>query len=296
MEFDEYLNPIPLNQPQNTPPAPTPPQNEEKFLTKPIEPMKQPEASGPSVRESVKVQNKSSLPMWLMFIITISSLALLAFNQWQIDFSKGFDGTRSITVVGEGIAYAVPDVAKINFGVRTENRSLAASQKENADTIADIKNELTNLDITANDIQSINYTVNPNYNPRYITRSVLTGYTTYHFLQLTANKLELVDAIIQALGDMGATDISQVTFTINDPSDVKNEAREKALAEAQDIAEQLTGLSGATLGEILEINEEVGTPNNNPFKVFGVGGAGEPNIDAGMFSAKSKITITYQLE
>ena len=298
MEFDEYLNPVPNQQLQDTSPQPLSPieplpqtQPEEKFLSNSIKPPKE-QVSKPKI---IQTQPKSNLATWLMFVITISSLALLAFNQWQTTSTNFSNTNRNLTVVGEGIAYAVPDVAKINFGVSTEAKSLATSQKLNADTVANIKNELTNLEITSADIQSLNYTVNPNYDYRYVTRSVLTGYTTYHFLQITANQLDMVDALIQALGKLGATDINQVTFTINDPSDIKNEAREKALASAQDIAEQLAGLSGATLGEILEINEEIGIPNNNPYKILGAGGGGEPNIDAGMFSATSKVTITYSL-
>jgi uncharacterized protein YggE len=199
-------------------------------------------------------------------------------------------------VTGTGIAYSVPDVAKIDFGVRSTSRNLADSQKANADAIAKIKNDLVPFEILPEDIQTINYNINPDYIYPASQKPVLSGYTTYHFLRLTMRKLDMVDAILQTLGKSGVTDISQISFTIDDPADVKNDAREKAIASAKDMADQLVSLSGAKLGRIISIKEATAAETNPQLYADGMGGGGGIGVEQGSLSVTSNVTITYSLK
>lgn len=311
MEFDENLNPVtPPVPPQPNPwdqPLPyvapvSPPPVTAKSVTPPATPLT-PIFNFPPVAPQIfpplspitPPKPAHPFPMavfTMMFIIALISIGLAFAGNW-LDFGKN----RSITVSGTGTAYSAPDVAKIDFGVRSDARNLANSQKLNADAIAKIKNDLASFEIKPEDIQTINYTINPDYIYPASRKPILSGYTTYHFLRLTIRKLEMVDAILQTLGNSGATDISQISFTIDDPVEVKSEAREKAIASAKDMAQQLANLSGATLGRVLSIQEETTpTDDNTPRLVNGMGGSGGLGVEQGSLSVTSTVTLTYSLK
>ena len=117
-------------------------------------------------------------------------------------------------------------------------------------------------------------------------------------MRVTVRKLEDSDGVVQTLGNSGATEISQVQFTVDDPSDVQKEAREKAIAAAKEKAKQLANLSGANLGRIISINEN--TPNIDggivPKFAEGMGGGGMmPGLEEGSMAITSNVTITYAL-
>jgi len=308
MEFDENLNPVtPPTQPnpwdQPLPyTAPTPPST---ATPKPgVFPVTPPPASifnlppaAPQPTLPPATPPKSAYPFpvavfTMMFIIALAGLAFAFFSQNNL---FGWSNSKGITVTGTGIAYSAPDVAKIDFGVRSEAKDLANSQKLNADAITKIKNDLALFEIKPEDIQTINYNITPDYIYRASQKPVLSGYTTYHFLRLTIRNLELVDALLQTLGNSGATDISQIQFTIDDPAEVKSEAREKAIASAKDMAQQLANLTGAKLGRVLAIQEET-APTDNSTRLEGMGGSASPGVESGSLSVTSTVTLTYSLK
>jgi uncharacterized protein len=207
-------------------------------------------------------------------------------------------GQQGLTVTGEGMAYVTPDVAKIDFGVSTEAKNLSDSQKLNSEAIAKIKDALQAYNIEAKDIKTLYYTINPEYN--YINNRApqLRGYTTHHTVRVTVRKLEDSDSVVQTLGNSGATEISQVQFTVDDPTDIQKEAREKAIDAAKEKAKQLANLSGARLGAIISINENTPSIDNSivPKYAEGMGGgAATPGLEEGSMAITSNVTITYTL-
>lgn len=205
---------------------------------------------------------------------------------------------QGLTVTGEGKSYVTPDVAKIDFGVSTEAKNLADSQKLNSEAIAKIKDALQAFSIEAKDIKTLYYTINPEYNYISSRAPQLRGYTTRHTIEVTVRKLEDADSVVQTLGNSGATEVNQVQFTVDDPSEVQNDAREKAIAQAKEKAKQLAELSGAHLGRIISISEN--TPDINvpyPTKYAEGMGGGGPSIglEEGSMAVTSNVTITYSL-
>jgi hypothetical protein len=204
---------------------------------------------------------------------------------------------QGLTVTGEGEAYVTPDVAKIDFGVSTEAKNLADSQKANSEAIAKIKDALQSYSIEAKDVKTLYYTINPEYNYINNRAPILRGYTTRHTVRVTVRKLEDADSVVQTLGTAGATEISQVQFTVDDPTDVQKEAREKAIDAAKEKAKQLANLSGAKLGRIISISES--TPNIDggivPKYAEGMGGGSSIGLEEGSMAITSNVTITYSL-
>lgn len=233
-------------------------------------------------------------PIFMLSLILMGVITLAT-----ITFSQPFfqnNSIRELTAIGVGEAYITPDVAKINFAVRTENKNISESQRINSEVIAKIKNELVKFTISPEDVKTIQYNINPEYDYYSVSKPRLRGYSTYHSIMLVVRDLTATDAIVQALGSAGATEISQVNFTTDDPSEVQNEAREKAIQAAQAKAEQLASLSNAKLGKIssiIETSPQTDTSFSNAPDGMGGGGGG---LEFGSNKVTSTVTITYTLK
>lgn len=318
MEFDENLNPIEpplepdwrqtpppagpafdyqkpaepsgLKTPPYTPPAPpTPP-----VMPPPFTPPLPPKPPAPPVNIAKRVLDLITIVVVVGLVIGIISVA----RGSAPAFVTNPIGEQGLTVTGEGKSYVTPDVAKIDFGVSTEAKNLADSQKLNSEAIAKIKDALQAYNIEAKDIKTLYYTINPEYN--YTISSsrapILRGYTTRHTIEVTVRKLEDADGVVQTLGNSGATEVNQVQFTVDDPSEVQNEAREKAIAQAKDKAKQLADLSGAHLGRIISISESAPSEDNfYPKYAEGLGGGPSIGLEEGSMAIISNVTITYSL-
>lgn len=287
----------PNNNPINQTPTPMP-DFEQTPPPEPFEPI-QPDPVKDSSHPKVVVGNNNiGLIVAIVVLAATAITAIVIGSNQQAPFTPSSTIAQGLTVVGFGEAYATPDVAKIDFAVKTESKDLAESQKNNSTLIATIKNELVRFNIDAKDIKTIRYNISPEYDYFPARQPRLRGYSTYHSLKITVRQLEDADTIVQTLGAAGITEISQVQFTVDDTMETQNEAREEAIAEAKEKATQLASLSGAKLGKILSIEESASQPNwPYPRALDGFGGGqAEVGLEEGSISITSTVTIIYSLK
>jgi uncharacterized protein YggE len=106
-------------------------------------------------------------------------------------------------------------------------------------------------------------------------------------------------ALIAGIGDKGATDISNLNFTVDDIEGVKAEARTKAITDAKAKAEVLAKQLGVRVVRMTSYFED----QNGPVPYFAktmsadaaVGFSG-PELPVGEASTKVSVTVTYQVE
>ena len=300
----EHHPPEHTNQPPINPPAPPPNQMPEFISSLPKEdfmpdPMPLPDNHPPE--PTPKQTNITWGIIGIFMIIAIVAIVAIAVNgDNKTTLPSQPYAEQGLKITETGKVYATPDVAKISFSISTETKDIASSQKDNSDKTASVKNELSRFNIASADIKTLNYSISPNYDYRIPRKPLLKGYRTDHSLEITVRKLEDTDAIVQALGNANITSIGQVRFTVDDITEVQNEAREEAIAKAKDRAKQLASLSGAKLGKIISIQE-----NNSPTMPFygpmsdsiGFGGGGaEIGLEEGSTLITSTITIIYSLK
>ncbi len=106
----------------------------------------------------------------------------------------------------------------------------------------------------------------------------------------------MLDAAIAA----GANNIYGVTFSLDDPSQVESEAREKAVANAQAKAQELAELNNLQVEDVLSVSEVVGGgvgyyPGSfrEEATAFGLGGGGAGPISPGELTFTMQLQIVY---
>jgi len=210
---------------------------------------------------------------------------------------------RSITVVGQGKAGGVPDVARINVGVETTGASAQEAVKANKQQMAALLEKLKGMGIADKDIQTSNfsiYTEQPPFPMSAEGQVVGQAAPIYHVsnqVNVTVRDTSKVGDVLDQAVSAGANSIYGVTFEVSDTTQLEAAAREKAIADAKARAASLAQLSGVSVGEVLAISEVVGGPG--PIYVervaMGLGGGGTP-IEPGELQVSLSVQVSYAIQ
>lgn len=207
---------------------------------------------------------------------------------------------HSISIVGQGKITAVPDVANVQLGYSVEKATVAEAQKDNTGKMNAMIDKLKkDFKIDAKDIQTANYYISPQYDYNN-GRQTLRSYLVSQNLNVKARQMDKVSAIIEAAGSIGLNQVGNLTFAIDNPEKLKQEAREKALAQAKDKAEALSKIVGVKLGRIISFSES--SNDNPPLPIYafdkaaaGMGGGAAPTVEAGSNEIVITATVEYEI-
>lgn len=171
------------------------------------------------------------------------------------------DTNTGIVVSGEGTVRVKPDMATANIGVDITAPTLTEATNQANTKMAAIIAKLKSLGVADNDLQTVNYSVNPITNqPKESSTPTITGYHVANQLRVTVRKIDDLGKILDAAVASGANNIYGVSFSVADPKPFQEQARAAAIKDAQDKASQLATDSGVQLGKIIYLNEGVSSP------------------------------------
>jgi uncharacterized protein YggE len=181
----------------------------------------------------------------------------------------------TITIEGHGEVMAAPDMAQINSGVTTQGATAREALDANTAAMAELIAELKASGIEARDIQTSGFAVNPNYvytDERdangYSLPPKINGYLVSNTVTVTVRKLDSLGSILDKSVTVGANTVNGVTFAVADPSELYDEARKAAFADARAKAELYATAAGGSLDEILSISETQGFNNPQPYPMY----------------------------
>ncbi len=164
-----------------------------------------------------------------------------------------------IWVTGEGKVSVVPDVAILNLGIESQADTVAEAQNRAATAMEAVLAELDNYGIAQRDIKTQHFNIYPVR--RWVEdKEILLGYRVNNTVTAKVRKVTDTGAIIDATARAGGDyfRINGITFTVDDPSAYREEAREKAMEDAKAKAKQLADSAGIKLDSPIYINESGG--------------------------------------
>lgn len=209
----------------------------------------------------------------------------------------------TITIQGEGKVTATPDIGQITISIVKQNRDVNKAQEQNITQFNQLIEALKKEGIDKKDMTTTNYTVYPIYDWSDGTQ-VFKYYEVRQSLSVKIRDLEKAGSIITVAGQNGVNEVSGLTFTIDDPEGLKEEARKLALENAQKKADNLADLAGVKLGKIVSFSE-TSSDYYPPQPYFyadkaqdGRGGANfesAPSFEAGSQDIRVYATIQYEI-
>ncbi len=224
---------------------------------------------------------------------------LIRNNVKKYDFiGKADHMERTITVNGYGKVNGNNDIAVTTMGYSNTDKDVAKAQAENKKVMDQIYADLKKMGVDDKDLQS-NYTIYPDYNYTQDRGQELKGYRVSNSLTIKIRDLKKISGILALAGKYGATEVSGLSFTIDEPENLKSQARDKALADAKVKATHLANVLGMRLGGIVSYNEYEGgvdlyQPKMMYAEVGGMGG-GPAAISGGSKDVNMNVSITFEV-
>lgn len=160
----------------------------------------------------------------------------------------------SITVSAQGSTRITPDRATVQVGVQTRATTAAAASAENARIAQRVIAAVRALGIGAEQISTVNYSVNPEYRHQENRTPQVTGYVVHNTVVVDVRQIEQVGRVIDAALSNGANMINSLNFYASNTEEARRVALGSAVEKARKDAEAIARAAGGTLGGLAEAN------------------------------------------
>ena len=201
-----------------------------------------------------------------------------------------------ITVVGEGSVATIPDMATISLGVTSEAKTAADALAANTDATDSVLERLTEAGIEKRDVQTSGLSLSPNWARNNTDgTSGIVGFVANNQVTVRVRDLSLLGGILDDVVRNGANTFNGLTFGLQNPDPVMEEARKAAVAEALRKAELYANAASVTLGPIVELSESSGPVPQPMFRSGGAMMESAVPVAEGELSISATITVIFEI-
>jgi hypothetical protein len=212
---------------------------------------------------------------------------------------------RTLSVSGNGQVTMVPDIAYVTLGVKTDAADAKTAVESNNVQTESLADALLTFGIEAKDIQTTNFSIYSwdDYNkPLNDNGTPAKTYTVENSVFVTVRDISRMGELLATAVDSGANNIWGIQFDVADKSQALSDARERAVANAAAQAQELAGLAGVELGEIVSISSYGGGYPTPYGYGFGGGGAAEAAsvsnvpVSPGLLVITIDVSVVYEIK
>lgn len=253
----------------------------------------------------------SVLVVIIIFAIFLAVEAISIVKKYP--YANGYSDV--IVVNGKGEVFAIPDTGMFSFSVVEDGKTVKEAQDKSNKKMKSILDSIKSMGIEEKDIKTVGYYSNPKYEysqtictqsyPSYCPpgKQILTGYEVSQTISVKVRDTDKAGDALTKVGSLGATNISGLSFVVDDEDKVKTEARTKAIADAKAQAKVLAKSLGVKLGKVVSFSES----GNYPMPYYGgvmmdkaVSARAEiaptsPELPVGENEIISNVSITYEI-
>jgi uncharacterized protein YggE len=206
--------------------------------------------------------------------------------------------SRTIHASGEGHAYAVPDIARLVLGVEAQDpQSLGRANTEATNRMKKVLATLEKSGVAAKDIRTIRYSVDVLRSYTQPNQGAVIGYRVVNQVLVTLRDLSRLGALLDEVVVSGANEITSLSMEKEDIAVDRARALEIAVSDARTRASVLAKAAGATLGEVVEVNEGFRSPIV-PTPVFAQrmsAGSNSVPVNAGELDIAATVQVTFAI-
>jgi uncharacterized protein YggE len=163
---------------------------------------------------------------------------------------------RTITTTGNATVAAQPDKADVQLGVTTQAVTAQDASTQNATQVSSVLSAIRGVLGANASIKTISYTLNAIYNnPPQGQTAVVVGYVATNIVDATMTDLTLVGIVIDAGIGAGANRVQGITFGLQNPDPVQQQALKAAAASALTQAKTIASGLGVNVGNVLHASQ-----------------------------------------
>ncbi len=235
-------------------------------------------------------------------IVTIGMFAILTQSVLAEESSR----PGQISLTGIGIIVGTPDMAVINSGVVTFGISARIALDTNTQAMNELFALFEGAGIENRDIQTSQFSIQPRYiysdqrdENGYPLAPRINGYQVSNTLSVKVRELAALGSLLDRAISVGANRINSISFAINEPEPLLNDARRAAMADAIAKARLFADAAGVELGRIISISEDTQSPAPRFEMVQSVRAAADSGpvpVAAGELSFSKTISVVWELD
>jgi hypothetical protein len=188
--------------------------------------------------------------------VLLGLIVLLASGSSSLGADDGSD-VSTLAVSGTGEATADADIVTIVLGVQTRDESAAAAVAENGRMMVDAIEALKAAGVPEEEIKTSRFSISPTrdwIDGRLSDKVVFEVNNQITFTLDLADEMD-IGAFLDAAVGAGANTVESVTFALQDPKPVQEEALVEAVVDAMGKAGVISQAAGVSLGRVLSISE-----------------------------------------
>lgn len=201
---------------------------------------------------------------------------------------------------GEGVVRRVPDRALVTVAAESRAQRPKLAQQANATAMTAVLERLKALGFAGDTVRTLSFGVEPEYD--WSTRKqVLKGYVARNSVEIRIDDIGRVGEVVDAAVESGATQVSNVRFTLKEMASVEREALSMASADALARARALAEGVGRTVDRVVRL-DEVGESAPSPVmmrmssQMAAAEAAPSTPVAAGEIEVQSRVTLTAVLK
>ncbi len=195
---------------------------------------------------------------------------------------------------------ARPDLATVSAGVTSQARTAVEAMRLNAREMDTVIKKIKALGVDEDDIQTSGINLNAQYDyDRTNQRQVFRGYQVSNRVSVILRDIEETGGVLDALVAAGATDLSGPSFSMDDDTAVRAQARKAAWAKASAQATEYAQMAGYSGVRLLEISENVHSSRPQPMMRTMVMDVAESEaatpVQPGLVGTAVTISVKYEM-
>ncbi len=262
--------------------------------------------------EFMNTEETQKVLKWFRISLIVLTIFLVAEALGALKDLRGIDPAyNSISVSGKGEVISVPDIATFSFTVSADAKVASDAQNLVTEKMDAILLGLKSLGVEEKDIKTTDYSLFPKYTYEQIVcssnycppgRQVQDGFTVSHNVSVKVRKTEDAGKVLALAGEKGATSLSGISFTVDDPEKIFDEAQAKAIADAKNKAKALSRELGVRLVRVVSFYDNTGG-GPGPYYAEGVAMGGDvargsipaPTLPTGENKTIVNVTVVYEI-
>lgn len=225
---------------------------------------------------------------------------------------KDVPAMNVVSVTGKGEISIKPDVASFTYTVTEEGKTTADAQEKATKKSNDMLNALKDAGIEEKDIKTVSYNIYPKYEYTPVvctqyacppSKSTISGYEVSQSIEVKVRKIEKAGDMLALAGEAGISNVSGLTFVVDDMEALKSEVRKQAIIDAKEKAKMLSKELGVKFDDIISFYES----NDQVYPYMSERAYGDvtmmssaikvsPEIPSGENKLTTQVTITYSIK
>ena len=195
---------------------------------------------------------KNSRTLIIMLLITLQGIFLFS-SCTHITLPT--EQNEGILVTGSATVQSPPDLATLQVGVQSFAETAQQATADNNLKVEKIITSLKNKGLTDEDMETNSFNISPQREYKNNKPPVIVGFNVSNMLAIKIRNLDRVGELMQATIDNGANTINGLTFSIEDPTPLRQKARRAAMEDALSRAEILAEAIDVEVGKPISIQE-----------------------------------------